>query len=267
MNLLQNFPIGQYVPGHSFIHRLDPRCKLLYVLIFAVLVFMANDGLSYAILALFTLLIMKGSSISYRYILRGLKPVWFLLALTFLLHVLMTKGGTVYLAWGWLTVEAEGVRQAVFISVRLALLALFSSLLTLTTSPLELADGLERLLHPLSRVGVPVHEIALMLTIALRFIPTLLDETDKIIKAQASRGIDFETGGLWKRLRNLVAIVVPLFVSAFRRAEELALAMEARGYRGGEGRTKLRQLRFTWRDLLAFGIALILFAVIGWVRR
>jgi energy-coupling factor transport system permease protein len=192
--------------------------------------------------------------------------VWLLLLFTVILHVLVTKGGAVYFRWGWLTVEEEGVRQAVYMSMRLGLLVMISSLLTLTTSPIDLTEGLERLLSPAKKLGVPVHEIALMLSIALRFIPTLLEETDKIIKAQMARGADFESGNLIRRVKNLIPIAIPLFISAFRRAEELALAMEARGYRGGEGRTRLRQLTLTWRDGVIFGLSVILTILIGWWR-
>lgn len=266
MSILQNFAIGQYVPGRSFVHQLDPRSKLLFVIFFAALIFMANNPEAYAVLIAFTIMAVAVSRISMRYILNGLKPVWFLLVFTILLHLFMTKGGAVYLSWGCFTVEEEGVRQAIYISLRLGLLVLVSALLTLTTSPIDLTDGLERLLSPLRLLRAPVHEIAMMLSIALRFIPTLLEETEKIMKAQLSRGADFETGNLIKRARNLIPIVIPLFISAFRRAEDLALAMEARGYRGGVGRTRLRQLRFTWRDALLMGISFILLAAIGWWR-
>lgn len=266
MNILQNFAIGQYVPGQSFIHRLDPRSKLLFVIVFAILVFMANNPATYATLAVFVIATVIAAQIPLSYILKGLKPVWYLLIFTALLHILMTKGGTVYVKWGWFTIEQQGILQAIYISLRLGLLVLISSLLTLTTSPIDLTDGLERLLSPFRRVKLPVHEIAMMLSIALRFIPTLLEETEKIMKAQMSRGADFESGGLIKRAKSLIPVVIPLFISAFRRAEDLALAMEARGYRGGVGRTKLRQLHLTSRDLIVALITLILFICVGWWR-
>jgi energy-coupling factor transport system permease protein len=266
MNMLQHFAIGQYVPGESFLHRLDPRSKLLFIILFAALVFLANNPVTYALLMAFTLVSLVLSRISASYILKSLQPVWLLLLFTVILHVLVTKGGAVYFRWGWLTVEEEGVRQAVYMSMRLGLLVMISSLLTLTTSPIDLTEGLERLLSPAKKLGVPVHEIALMLSIALRFIPTLLEETDKIIKAQMARGADFESGNLIRRVKNLIPIAIPLFISAFRRAEELALAMEARGYRGGEGRTRLRQLTLTWRDGVIFGLSVILTILIGWWR-
>ncbi len=266
MSMLQHFAIGQYVPGESFLHRVDPRSKLLFIILVATLVFLSNNPVTYGILIAFALLSLLVSQISLSYILKSLQPVWILLLFTVVLHVLVTKGGEVYFQWGSLTVEEEGVRQAVYMSLRLGLLVVLSSLLTLTTSPIDLTEGLERLLAPAKKIGVPVHEIALMLSIALRFIPTLLEETDKIIKAQTARGADFTSGNLVRRAKNLIPIAIPLFVGAFRRAEELALAMEARGYRGGEGRTRLRKLTLTWRDGVMLVTAVILTVLIGGFR-
>ncbi|WP_400164632.1 energy-coupling factor transporter transmembrane component T family protein [Brevibacillus sp. TJ4] len=264
--MLQNIAIGQYVPGHSFLHRADPRSKLLFIVLFATLVFLANNTITYAILVLFTLYTILLSRLSLSYILKSLKPVWLLILLTVVLHILITKGGAVYFQYGWFSVEEEGVRQAIFISMRLGLLILISSLLTLTTSPIDLTEGLERLLKPFGKIGVPVHEIALMMSIAIRFIPTLMEETDKIIKAQTARGANFTSGSLIRRAKSLLPIAIPLFVSAFRRAEDLALAMEARGYRGGVGRTRLNKLRFSWRDGCIAGVAVFLILAIGWWR-
>lgn len=264
--MLQNIAIGQYVPGQSFLHRADPRSKLLFVILFAALVFLANNTITYAILIVFTLYTILLSRLSLSYILKSLKPVWLLVLFTVALHILITKGGTVYFQYGWFTVEEEGVRQAIFISLRIGLLVLVSSLLTLTTSPIDLTEGLERLLKPFGRIGVPVHEIALMMSIAIRFIPTLMEETDKIIKAQMARGADFTSGNLIRRAKNLLPIAIPLFISAFRRAEDLALAMEARGYRGGIGRTRLNKLRFSWRDGCIAVVAASLILAIGWWR-
>lgn len=264
--MLQNIAIGQYVPGQSFLHRADPRSKLLFIILFATLVFLANNAATYAVLVAFSLLVALLSRLSLGYILKSLKPVWILILFTVVLQVLITKGGAVYFQWGSFTIEEEGVRQAIFISLRLGLLVLISSFLTLTTSPIDLTEGLERLLGPFGRIGVPVHEIALMMSIALRFIPTLMEETDKIIKAQTARGADFSSGNLVRRAKNLVPIAIPLFVSAFRRAEELALAMEARGYRGGVGRTRLNKLAFSWRDVGVAVAGLVLLFVIGWWR-
>ncbi|KQL47146.1 cobalt ABC transporter permease [Brevibacillus choshinensis] len=264
--MLQNIAIGQYVPGQSFLHRADPRSKLLFIILFATLVFLANNMVTYSVLIAFTLFTALLSRLSLSYILKSLKPVWILILFTVVLHIFITKGGTVYYQWGSFTIEQEGVRQAIFISLRLGLLVLISSLLTLTTSPIDLTEGLERLLGPFGKIGVPVHEIALMMSIALRFIPTLMEETDKIIKAQSARGADFSSGNLVRRAKNLVPIAIPLFISAFRRAEELALAMEARGYRGGVGRTRLNKLAFSWRDTCVVVAGVLLMVVIGWWR-
>ncbi|QQE74709.1 energy-coupling factor transporter transmembrane protein EcfT [Brevibacillus composti] len=264
--MLQNIAIGQYVPGHSFLHRADPRSKMLFIILFAFLVFMANNATTYVILLAFTAMLILLSRLSMVYILKSLRPVWILVLFTVVLHLLITKGGDVYFRWGWFSIEEQGVTQAIFISLRVSLLVLVSSLLTLTTSPIDLTEGLERLLGPFGRVGVPVHEIALMMSIALRFIPTLMEETDKIMKAQMARGANFTSGNLIRRAQNLIPIVIPLFISAFRRAEELALAMEARGYRGGVGRTRLRKLTLGWRDGSIAAASLVLALVIGWWR-
>lgn len=264
--MLQHIAIGQYVPGQSFLHQTDPRSKLLFVILFAALVFWANNAATYAVLVGFMLAGVLLSRLSLSYILKSLRPVWLLILFTVVLHLVITKGGEVYFRWGWLSVEEMGVRQAVFISLRLTLLVLISSLLTLTTSPIDLTEGLERLLGPTGRIGVPVHEIALMMSIALRFIPTLMEETDKIIKAQTARGANLTEGSFVRRARSLMPIVIPLFVGAFRRAEELALAMEARGYRGGVGRTRLRRLKWSWRDGCVAAAACALTFVIGWWR-
>ncbi|MGZ0051186.1 energy-coupling factor transporter transmembrane component T family protein [Brevibacillus gelatini] len=264
--MLQNIAIGQYVPGHSFLHRADPRSKLLFIILFATLVFLANNTVTYAVLVAFTLYAGLLSRLSLGYILKSLKPVWILIVFTIILHIFLTKGGAVYFQWGWFTVEERGIQQAIFISLRLGLLVVISSLLTLTTSPIDLTEGLERLLGPFGRIGVPVHEIALMMSIAIRFIPTLMEETDKIIKAQTARGANFTSGSLVKRAQSLIPIAIPLFVSAFRRAEDLALAMEARGYRGGVGRTRLHKLAFSWRDAGIAAAGVLLAITIGWWR-
>lgn len=261
MNLSQYVIIGQYVPGRSSVYRLDPRMKLWSIVILVVIVFLANNMASYAFLIGFTLVSVWLSRIPLRLLWNGLKPILILIVFTTFLHLFFTNGGAVIVEFGWVTVYEEGVRQAVFIALRLLIIIILTSLLTLTTSPLQLTDGLERLLAPLKRIRVPVHDLALMMSIALRFIPTLLEETEKIIKAQMSRGANFDTGPLWQRLKNLIPVFIPLFISAFRRAEDLATAMEARGYRGGEGRTKLRELRYTWHDLILVGM--IIFVLVG----
>lgn len=266
MSILQNVAIGQYVPGNSLVHRLDPRSKLVFIVLFAIAVFLANSYAAYGFLILFIAGAIWLSRISLSYIIKGLQPVWFLMLFTVIIHLLLTKGGEVYVRIGWFSIEETGVQQAIFISLRLGLLVVVSSLLTLTTAPMDLTDGLERLFGPLKKWKLPVHEVALMMSIALRFIPTLLEETDKIIKAQQSRGADFTSGSLVKRVQHMLPIVIPLFISSFRRAEELALAMEARGYRGGTGRTRLRQLSFTGKDVWVLVVAVGLIVLLGWWR-
>jgi len=266
MSMLQNFTLGQYVPGRSFVHRLDPRSKFGFLIVFAIAVFMANNIQTYSLLLASMLVAVFLSELKLSYIVKGLQPVWLFLLITAVFHLLFTKGGTVYFQYQWISVEEEGVRQATYMTLRIGLLMVASSLLTLTTTPIDLTDGLERMFHVFKKVGVPVHEIALMLSIALRFIPTLLEETDKIMKAQKARGADFESGNIIVRVKSVIPIVVPLFISAFRRAEELALAMEARGYRGGAGRTRLRQLQLTWRDSVMVVVTLLHAMLVGWWR-
>ncbi|MGX4667786.1 energy-coupling factor transporter transmembrane component T family protein [Cerasibacillus sp. JNUCC 74] len=244
--------IGQYVPGNSLVHRLDPRTKITIIFIFVFIVFLANNVWSYAILTTFALASMFTSRVPIRFILKGLMPVWFLIIFTFLLHIIITKEGTPVFEIFSFTVYSGGLIQGFAISMRFFLLILVTSLLTLTTTPIEITDAIESLLHPLKRVKFPVHELALMMSISLRFIPTLLQETEKISKAQASRGVDFRTGPIKDRVQAVVPLLVPLFVSAFKRAEELAMAMEARGYQGGEGRTKLRELKFGKLDIIIY---------------
>ncbi len=258
MNFLNQIPIGQFVPGHSFVHRLDPRSKLLFIIFFITLVFMAKEVSTNALIICFTFLSVFISKISFSYMLKSVKPVLWIILLTVMIHIFMTKGGQILFVWHWIEIQEEGVRQALLITIRLILLMMMASLLTLTTSPIDLTDGIERLFQPITRFGFPAHELAMMMSIALRFIPTLIEETDKIMKAQISRGADFEEGNVVKRVKNMVPLLIPLFVSAFRRAEELALAMEARGYRGGVGRTKLRELSWTRVDIVLLGTAILL---------
>ncbi|NWO14583.1 transporter [Virgibacillus dokdonensis] len=253
--------IGQYVPGNSVVHRLDPRTKITIIFIFVFVVFLANNVWSYTILTVFALLSMITSRVPLRFVLKGLMPVWFLIIFTFLLHVIITKEGDVVFEIFTFQVYSGGLIQGFAISMRFFLLILVTSLLTLTTTPIEITDAIESMLQPLKKVKFPVHELALMMSISLRFIPTLLQETDKISKAQASRGVDFRTGKLKDRIQAVVPLLVPLFVSAFKRAEELAMAMEARGYQGGEGRTKLRELKFTKLDVGIY--ILFIFVILG----
>ena len=254
--------LGQFVPGDSPVHRLDPRTKILAMIAYIVLVFLVRAMPVFAVPLLFVLGALLVSGVPARYALSSLRPMRWLIAFMFLINLFFTQGDRVLFSWWIIRVTAEGLRQAVFISLRLILLVAGTSLLTLTTSPMALTDGLERLLKPLKRIRFPAHELAMMMTIALRFIPTLLEETERIRKAQMARGADFETGGLLARARAMVPLLVPLFVSAFRRADELAMAMESRCYHGGEGRTRMHELHYARRDLLAaLLIALLLAAV------
>jgi len=264
--MINSMIIGQYVPGDSFIHKLDPRTKIIIIFFYVIVVFFANNALSYGLLTFFVLLAIAITRIPLRFIIKGLTPIWFLIAFTFLLHLFLTKEGPVVFEWWAFTFHKGGIIQGLVISLRFMLLILMISLLTLTTTPIEITDAIESLLHPLKKLKFPVHELALMMSISLRFIPTLMQETDKISKAQASRGVDFRTGSLKERLRAIVPLLVPLFVSAFKRAEELAMAMEARGYQGGEGRTKLRALHYVTRDFLMFFVFIAMVGLLFFVR-
>jgi len=255
--LLKTITIGQYLPGDSLVHRLDPRVKILVAFAYVILLFFVRSAPGYALMAGFTALAIAISRLPPRMVLRGLRPIILIVVLTVVLNFFMTPGRVVY-ALGPLSVTDQGIRQGLLLAVRLVLLILTTSLLTLTTSPIDLTDGIERLLNPFRRIGVPAHELAMMMTIALRFIPTLVEETDKIMKAQMARGADFAGGGLIQRARNLVPLLVPLFVSAFRRADELALAMEARCYRGGQGRSRYKVLRLEATDYAAALVSLVI---------
>lgn len=246
--MLEKMIFGRYVPTNSIMHKMDPRAKLLLVFIFVCVVFLANNLLTYGLLALFTIGLIAVSNIPFRFLIGGLKPVFLIIIFTFILHILFTKEGEVLYSFGWLKIYEGGLIQGFYISLRFTLLILVTSLLTLTTSPISITDGMEQLLNPLKKWKAPVHELALMMSIALRFIPTLMEETDKIMKAQMARGIDFSSGSIKDRVKAVIPLLVPLFVSAFKRAEELATAMEARGYQGGEGRTKYRQLSWGSTD-------------------
>ncbi|WP_307893118.1 energy-coupling factor transporter transmembrane component T family protein [Bacillus swezeyi] len=259
--MIDSIIIGKYVPGSSFIHRLDPRAKLLTIFLFVFIVFFANNTETYALLGVFTLLTAALSGVPARFLLKGMKPVIWIVLFTFLLHIFMTREGPVIAELGLFKIYEQGLVQGIFISLRFIYLIMITTLLTLTTTPIEVTDGLETLLGPFKKLKLPVHELALMMSISLRFIPTLIEETDKIMKAQMARGVDFTNGPVKERVKAVVPLLVPLFVSAFKRAEELATAMEARGYRGGEGRTKYRQLTWKWKDtfvLLMLGVLAVL---------
>ena len=263
--MIRDITLGQYYASDSWIHKLDPRTKILATLGFIVALFLVKSFWGFLLCAAFLAVEVAVSKVPLSFILRGLKPILMILALTFAINVFMING-TVIWRWGILKITVEGIRTAVFMGIRLILLIISSSLLTLTTKPITLTDGLEKLMSPLSKIGVPSHEIAMMLSIALRFIPTLLQETDKIMKAQQARGADFESGGLIHRAKSLIPIIVPLFVSAFHIAMDLAMAMEARCYRGGKGRTRMNEIRFGKRDALAALFLLLLFAGVILIR-
>lgn len=260
--MLKNITIGQFFPGDSIIHRMDPRTKLILVFLFVIGVFLVQSFVGYALVGAYILFVIAICRIPFKYMLRGLKPIFIIVIFTLVLNILMTPGENLLWSFRAITIYEEGVRMGAYFAVRLILLVLGSQILTLTTSPLALTDGLETLFKPLQKIGMPVHELAMMMTIALRFIPTLLGETDKIMKAQMSRGADFESGNLISRARSLVPVMVPLFISAFRRADDLALAMEARCYRGGEGRTRMKKLTFSSADLISvFGFMVFVASV------
>lgn len=249
--MLNDITLGQYFPGNSPVHRMDPRVKLILTIVYIAGVFMVGNLLGYVIAMAFLYLIVRVSGISFSYLLKGIKPLRLIILFTFILNLFFMPGETPLLSLGFYTLTQEALSNAVYFALRLVFLVMGTSVLTLTTSPVQLTDGLERLLRPLQRFHFPAHELAMMMTIALRFIPTLLEETDKIRKAQMARGADFESGNLLARAKAMIPLLVPLFVSAFRRANDLAMAMEARCYRGGDHRTRLRELKATRLDLYA----------------
>ena len=249
--MLKDITLGQYFPGDSIVHRMDPRMKLILTIVYIVGVFMVGNLPGYAVAMAFLYLVVRVAGLPFGYLVRGIKPLRFIILFTFVLNLFFFPGETPLLALGFFTLTREALEKAIFFALRLVFLVMGTSVLTLTTSPMQLTDGLERLMRPLRRFHFPAHELAMMMTIALRFIPLLLEETDKIQKAQMARGADFESGNLLMRAKAMVPLLVPLFVSAFRRANDLAMAMEARCYRGGDHRTRLRELRYTRLDALA----------------
>ena len=250
--MLKDITLGQYFPGNSPVHRLDPRTKLIALIVYIVALFSAGNLASYGLVFIFLTVTIALSKIPVKAIVRGLKPLVFILIFTGILNLFFTAGETVLLSFWRITITLEGLTRAIFMMLRILMLICGTFLLTYTTSPISLTDGLEFLLGPLKKIRMPVHELAMMMCIALRFIPTLIEETDKIICAQKARGADFENGKLTERVKALVPILVPLFISAFRRADELATAMECRCYQGGEGRTKMKLLRFKRVDFCGF---------------
>lgn len=254
--MIRDITLGQYYPEQSVIHRLDARTKILGTLLYIIEVFLVNSFAGFGLVILALGILIGISRVPVRFIFKGLKAVVFIILLTFVLNLFMFDG-TVLWHWKFLTITYEGLYRSCFMALRLILLIIGTSMLTLTTKPMELTDGLEKLLKPFDRFGLPSHEIALMMSIALRFIPTLLEETDKIMKAQQARGADFESGSLIQRVKNMIPILIPLFVGSFRIAQDLALAMEARCYHGGVGRTRMKEIVFSRRD----GVAGVLLAV------
>ena len=259
--------LGQFVPGNSPVHRLDPRTKILLMLAYIVLVFLVKSLPGFVIPFLFLVAAVRLSRVPISYIWTALKPIRFLVIFMFVINLFLTEGEQVLLSVWRITVTWEGIIQALFIAIRLVLLVSGTSLLTLTTTPIALTDGLEKLLMPLSRLKFPAHELAMMMTIALRFIPTLMEEVERIQKAQMARGADFESGNIIARAKNMIPILVPLFVSAFRRADELAMAMEARCYHGGEGRTRMRELTFERIDGIAALVMILTMAAVILLER
>ena len=264
--MLKDITMGQYFPGNSPIHRLDPRTKILFLIAYIVALFSAYNWASYTAVFTFLTLVIALSRIPLKSILSGMKPLIVILIFTGVLNIFFTTGEKVLWSFWKITIYWEGIIRAAFMTLRIVMLIAGTFLLTYTTSPISLTDGLESLLNPLKKLRLPVHELAMMMCIALRFIPTLIEETDKIMSAQKARGADFESGNLLQRVKALVPILVPLFISAFRRADELATAMECRCYQGGDGRTKMKLLRYKLLDLKAFGIGILLLAAVFTLR-
>lgn len=259
--MFKDITIGQYFPGESIVHRFDPRLKIITMIFFIISLFFINTFIPYIFVAIYLFIIIKIANLPLKVVLKGLKPLRWILLITFVINIFFLPGEPL-LKLGFLTISKEGLKTACLMAIRLMFLVLGTSLLTYTTSPIELTDGIEALLKPMKKIGVPSHEIAMMMTIALRFIPTLIEETDKIMKAQMARGADFESGNIIKRSKNLVPLLVPLFVNSFRRADELATAMEARCYRGGVGRTKMKVLVLEKYDYAIFLGNIVFFLIL-----
>ena len=262
--MIRDITIGQYYPADSILHRLDPRVKFIGTVLYIVSLFLCRNW-GYLFAALILMIVILLSKVPFKYMIRGLRAILFILLFTMILNIFLTPG-TILWQWRFLKITEEGLRTAFVMAVRLILLILGASVMTLTTTPNKLTGAMESLFRPLSRIGVPVHEIAMMMSIALRFIPILLEETDKIMKAQMARGADFESGGLFHRVKSMVPLLVPLFISAFRRANDLALAMEARCYHGGDGRTQMKPLVYTRNDYIAYVVIAAYMAVIILLR-
>ncbi|OCA80991.1 cobalt ABC transporter permease [Bacillus sp. FJAT-27225] len=264
--MMDKIIFGRYVPADSIIHKMDPRSKLILVFSFVVIVFLANNAITYGLLGVYTFYLLGMSKIPPKFLYEGLKPILWLVVFTLLLHLFLNREGDLVVDAGWIKIYEEGIRQGIFISLRFFFLILVTSLLTLTTTPIEITDGLEILLNPLKKIKFPVHELALMMSISLRFIPTLMEETDKIMKAQIARGVEFGSGPIKDRIKAIIPLLIPLFVSSFKRAEDLATAMEARGYRGGEGRTRFRKLEWKQADTIQILLLIVLAVVLALLR-
>ena len=265
--MLKDITLGQYFPGDTLVHRLDPRTKLVMTVLYIVVLFVARGPISYLAVFLFLAISISVSRIRLKTILSGLKPILILILITAVLNLLYNRGETVLLRFWRITITLEGVFTALTMALRIVMLIAGTLLLTYTTSPLQLTDGLEQLLNPLKKIHVPVHELSMMMSIALRFIPTLIEETDKIMNAQKARGAEFDTGNLIQKAKAMLPLLVPLFISAFRRADELATAMESRCYHGGEGRTKLKVLTMERRDWITLAAGLLLLVLVIVLRR
>lgn len=264
--MLKDITLGQFFPGDSIVHKTDPRTKIILTLLFIIVLFSVQNIFSYIVLGLFLIISIKSTKINPKVVLKGLKPVLFIIVFTAVLNIFYTPGDVIWKFY-FLSITKQGIEVAIYMIVRIIMLIISSSLLTYTTSPILLTDAIEKLLAPLKKIKVPVHELAMMMTIALRFIPTLIEETEKIMNAQKARGANFETGSLINRAKALIPILVPLFVSSFRRADELATAMECRLYRGDIGRTRMRELKFTKVDILSGLITLSVFILAIFINR
>ena len=260
--MLKDITMGQFFPGNSLVHRLDPRTKLIMVVLYIAALFTAKSYVSYLVMAAFLIISVRISTIKFKMLFKGLKPLIIVIAFTAILNLFFTTGEHVIFEFWRIRLTWEGVKTAAFMLIRLVMLIMGTFLLTYTTSPISLTDGLERLLNPLKKVKVPVHELAMMMSIAMRFIPTLVEETDKIMSAQKARGADFETGSIFERAKALLPVMVPLFISAFRRADELAVAMESRCYHGGEGRTRMNVLHMQRRDWITLVVGVLVLALV-----
>lgn len=264
--MIRDITLGQYYPADSVLHKLDPRVKLVTTITFLVALFLINSWVGYVVATIFLVAMIRLSKVPFKFMVRGLKAIIMILMITVVFNLFLTPGERVLVQVWKLKITDTGLRTAIFMAIRLIYLIVGSSVMTLTTTPNDLTDGLERLLGPLKKLHVPVHEVAMMMSIALRFIPILLEETDKIMKAQIARGADFESGNIIQKAKNMVPLLVPLFISAFRRANDLAMAMEARCYHGGEGRTKMKPLAYARRDYVAYGVVAAFLAAIILVR-